>query len=87
MTPLFLALGWIAAAACAVIIVRQHIEYFRRTRPFSFGAFLETGGWIILLLVAFGALLGGLAQSGTRIVEIAASVVGLLFVGIGSGLR
>jgi threonine/homoserine/homoserine lactone efflux protein len=87
MTPLFLVIGWIAAAVCAVIIVRHHAGYFRRTRPFSFGAFMETGGWIIFLLVIYGALIGGLEQSGTRIVEMAASVVGLLFVGIGGRLR
>ncbi|HEY6101738.1 MAG TPA: hypothetical protein VI007_00780 [bacterium] len=87
MTPFFLAVGWIGAAVCAAIIVRHHLAYFRRTRPYGFGAFMETGGWIILLLAAFGALAGGLGQAGTRLVEIAASVVGLLFVGIGSNLR
>ena len=84
MTPLLLVVGGLAAAVSAVVIVRKHVAYFRRVRPFSFGAFLETGGWIILLLVALGALSSGLAESGTRIVEIAAAVVGLLFIGIGS---
>ena len=87
MNPLVLAAGWLAAAACAVVIVRHHVAYFRRARPVSFGAFLATGGWTILLLVALGALSGGLADSGTRIVEIAAAVVGLLFIGIGRGVR
>ena len=84
MTPFFLAVGWIGTAVCAVIIVRHHLAYFHRMRPYSFGAFMETGGWIILLLAAFGALTGGLGEAGTRIAEIAASLVGLLFIGIGS---
>jgi hypothetical protein len=87
MSPLLLIVGWIAAAACALVLVRQHVGYFRRTRPYSFGAFMETGGWIILLLVALGALAGGLAEPGTRVVEIAATVVALLFIGIGTSLR
>ena len=86
MNPLVLAAGWLAAAACAVVIVRHHIAYFRRARPFSFGAFMETGGWIVLLLVALGAPTG-LAHPGTRIVEIATGAVGLLFIGIGRGVR
>lgn len=87
MSPLLLVVGWLAAAACAAVVVRHHIAYFRRARPFSFGAFMETGGWIILLLVALGALSGGLAESGTRIVEIAAAMVALLFIGIGSSVQ
>jgi hypothetical protein len=87
MSPLLLIVGWIAAAACALVLVRQHVGYFRRTRPYSFGAFMETGGWIILLLVVLGALVGGLDEIGTRVVEIAATVVALLFIGIGTSLR
>ena len=87
MSPLLLIVGWIAAAACAVVLVRQHVGYYRRTRPYSFGAFMETGGWIILLLVVLGALVGGLEEMGTRVVEIAATVVAMLFIGIGTSLR
>jgi len=87
VSPLLLVIAGLAAAACAVVIVRHHVAYFRRARPVSFGAFLATGGWTILLLVALGALSGGLADSGTRIVEIAAAVVGLLFIGIGSSVQ
>lgn len=87
MNPLLPVVGWLAAAVCAVVIVRHHVAYFRRARPFSFGAFLATGGWIILLLVTLGALSSGLAYSGTRIVETAAAVVGLLFIGIGRRLQ
>jgi hypothetical protein len=87
MSPLGAFTGWAAAGVCAAVLFRHHIGYFRRTRPYSFGAFMETGGWIILLLVALGALAGGLAEPGTRVVEIAATVVALLFIGIGTSLR
>jgi len=87
MTALIRILGWVAAGGCAVVLVRHHAGYFRRTRPYSFGAFLETGGWIILLLVVLGALVGGLEETGTRVVEIAATVVALFFIGIGGMLR
>jgi hypothetical protein len=87
MRPLLLLVGGLAAAACTVVLVRQHVGYFHRTRPYSFGAFLETGGWIIFLLVILGALAGGLDELGTRVVEIAATVVALLFIGIGNSLR
>lgn len=66
------------------IVVLHHVAYFRRTRPFSFGAFLETAGWIIITLVAIFGLAGGFAGPGTRIVEIAAAIVAVLFIGIGS---
>jgi hypothetical protein len=87
MTSLLPTIGWIAAAGCAVVLVRHHVGYFRRTRPYTFGAFMETSGWIILLLVGLGAVVGGLAEMGTRVVEIAAMVVALFFIGIGSSLR
>lgn len=87
MSRLLAAAGWLAAAWCALILVRHHIGYFRRARPYSFGAFLETGGWIILLLVVLGALAGGLDAMGTRVVEIAAAAVAVLFIGIGGALR
>lgn len=87
MIPFLLVVGWLAAAVCLLVVIRHHVAYFRRTRPFSFGAFLETGGWIILLLAALGALGGGLAASGTQIVEVVAGGMGLLFIGIGSSVR
>jgi hypothetical protein len=87
MSLLVPVIGWVAAAGCAVVLVRHHVGYLRRTRPYSFGAFMETSGWIILLLVGLGAVVGGLAEMGTRVVEIAAMVVALFFIGIGSSLR
>lgn len=79
--------AWAAAALMLAVIVRHHVGYFRRARPYSFGAFLETGGWIILLLVAAGAAAGGLARPGTRVVEVAAGIVGLLFIAGGAVFR
>lgn len=76
-----------AAAVMLVLIIRHHIDYFRRARPYSFGAFLETGGWLILLLVAAGAAAGGLVRPGTRVVEVAAGIVGFLFVAGGAAFR
>ncbi len=87
MSLLARALLWAITAAAAVVIVRQHVGYLRRNRSYSFGAFLETAGWIIILLVSVAALYGGLEAPGTRAVEIAAAIVGVLFVGIGSSFR
>lgn len=78
---------WGFAALGLAVVVLHHVAYFRRTRPFSFGAFLETAGWIIITLVAIAGLAGGFASPGTRIVEIAAAIVGVLFIGIGSSFR
>jgi len=82
-----LAAIWVFIAAALVILVRQHLGYLRRTRPLRFGSFLETGGWLILLLVAIAAAFGGLADPRTRIVEIAALAVAVVFVSVGSVLR
>ncbi len=87
MSGLGRLLLWIVTIGIAAVIVQQHIAYLRRTRPYSFGAFLETAGWIIILLVAIAALFGGLLAPGTRAVEIAAAIVGVLFIGIGSSFR
>jgi threonine/homoserine/homoserine lactone efflux protein len=87
MSAVLSAIVWIVLAVALTVVVRQHLAYFRRTRALSFGAFLETAGWIILLLVALGALAGGLAHPGTRIVEIASAVVGVLFILLGSVFR
>jgi hypothetical protein len=37
--------------------------------------------------VVLGTLVGGLEEMGTRVVEIAATVVAMLFIGIGTSLR
>lgn len=87
MNLLVLVVAWAASAGCAAVVIRHHVAYFRRARPFSFTALLETGGWIILLLVALGAAAGGLAATGTRIVEIAAALVGALCIGLRWGAR
>lgn len=75
---------WALTAVGVTIVVWHHVGYFRRRRPFSFGAFLETTGWIIVTLVAIFGLGGGFADPGTRVVEIAAAIVGVIFIGIGS---
>ncbi len=85
MAVLNYALATVLMVAAAVILVGQHVAYFRRVRPPTFGAFLETAGWLILLLVALGAL-GGLADPGTRRVELASAAVGLACVVAGRSL-
>jgi len=87
MSAVGLVVIWVILAAALIVVIRHHIAYFRRSRSLSFGAFLETGGWLILLLAAIAAACGGLAEPGTRVVEIAAAVVGLLFVAAGSAVR
>lgn len=79
--------AWAVAAVALLILIRHHVGYFRRARRYSFGAFLETGGWIVILLVAVGAATAGLAHPGTRAVEIASGIVGLLFIALGSAFR
>jgi hypothetical protein len=69
------------------VVVRHHRDYLRGRRPLSFGAFLETAGWIVLALVAAAGLAGGAAHPATRVVEIAAATVGAVLVGVGSLLR
>lgn len=79
---------WILVAAGGLaIVVAHHLAYFRKTRPLSFGAFVETAGWLILVLVAISAAGGGMGQPSTRVVEIAAAIVGLLFIGIGGQFK
>jgi len=75
--------GAIAIAGLS-LIVAHHVGYFRKRRPLTFGAFLETTGWIIVTLFAIAAFGGGLVHPGTRAVEIAAVIVGLVFVLIGA---
>ncbi len=77
-------LVWGALAIAGLsLIVAHHVGYFRRRRPLTFGAFLETTGWIIVTLFAIAAFGGGLVPPGTRAVEIVAVSVGLVFVLIG----
>lgn len=87
MSPALAAGIWLLLAVALIVVVRHHLGYFRRKRTLSFGAFLETAGWIILLLVALGALYGGLTHPGTRIAEVASAVVGVLFILLGSVFR
>jgi len=77
-------LVWGALAIAGLsLIVAHHVGYFRKRRPLTFGAFLETTGWIIVSLFAIAAFGGGLVHPGTRAVEIAVVMVGLVFVLIG----
>lgn len=77
----------ILAVVALAIVATHHIAYFRRVRGTTFGAFLETGGWLILLLVAIGVVAGGLQEPGTTRVEAAAAIVGVLCVIAGWRLR
>ena len=84
----FARLVWGAVAAIGLgVIIAHHVRYFRKRRPLSFGAFLETTGWIIITSCAIGALGGGLARAGTRAVETAAAIVGLAFLIIGGRFK
>ena len=84
----FARLVWGAVVVVGLgVIVAQHVGYFRKRRPLSFGAFLETTGWIVITSCAIGVLGGGLARAGTRTVEIAAAIVGILFIGIGGRFK
>ena len=79
---------WMAAVVVTgVVVVRHHRDYLRGRRPLSFGAFLETSGWIVLLLVAVSGLAAGPPQPSARIVQIAAAAVGVLLVGVGGMAR
>ncbi len=85
---LFLSAIWAVVAVLGlVVVVAQHVGYFRRTRPMSFAAFLETAGWILITLVAGAALGGGMVSPNMRVVEIAAAIVGALLIGIGGQFR
>lgn len=79
---------WAAVAVLGlVVVVAQHVGYFRKTRPMSFAAFLETAGWILITLVAVAALGGGMIMPNTRVVEVTAAVVGALLIGIGGQFK
>jgi len=77
----------ILAAVTLTILVRHHVAYFRGLRAPTFGAFLETAGWLILLLVALGALGGGLENPGTARVELASGIIAASCVVAGWRLR
>jgi len=78
---------WILAAFTLIVIIRQHIGYFRRARRMTFGAFLETAGWVIVFLAAVAALRGGLAHPDTRVVELSTGIAGGVCIALGSVLR
>ncbi len=79
--------GGVGALVCGIVIVTHHIGYLRRSRSLTFGAFLQTGGWIILALVAVAAAAGGLERARTQTVEVAQALVGALLITIGSKLK
>ncbi|HXF82879.1 MAG TPA: hypothetical protein VNN19_09025 [bacterium] len=87
MTATARALTWLVLAVALLVVIWHHWQYFRRARPLSFSAFLETAGWLIVVLVAVAALYGGWAHPGTRILEIASGVVGVLFIIFGAAWR
>lgn len=80
------AIALMLAAAALATVVGHHIGYFRGRRPPTFGAFLETAGWLILFLVAIAAP-SAVKDPGLVRVEIAAGFVGLLCVLGGWRLR
>ncbi len=65
------------------VIVKHHAGYLFRRRATSFGAFLNTAGWIVLTLVALAVMGGWLSAPGTRLVELAIGLVGVVLIGIG----
>ena len=79
--------GAVVAIVCGIVIVTHHIGYFRRSRSLTFGAFLQTGGWIIIALVAGAAAAGGLERARTQTVEVAQALVGALLISLGSRLK
>ena len=79
--------GGVVAIVGGIVIVTHHIRYLRRTRPFTFGAFLQTGGWIIIALVAVAAAAGGWDPGRTQTVEVAQVLVGALLIGLGGKFK
>ena len=65
------------------VIIKHHAGYLFRRRPTSFGAFLNTAGWIVVTLVALAVMGGCLSVPGTRLVELAVGLVGVVLIGIG----
>ncbi len=68
------------------VLVRHHTAYLFRSRAVTFGAFLATAGWLIMTLVALAALGFGLSDPGTRTVEVAVGIVGLVCIAVGRRL-
>jgi hypothetical protein len=79
--------GGVVAIICGIVIVTHHIGYFRGSRSLTFGAFLQTGGWVIIALVAVAAAAGGLERARTQTVEVAQALVGALLISLGSKLK
>lgn len=79
--------GGVVAIVSGIVIVTHHIGYFRHSRPLTFGAFLQTGGWIIIALVAAAAAAGGVDRARTQTVEVAQALVGVLLIGLGGKLK
>ena len=79
--------GGVVAIVSGIVIVAHHIGYFRHSRSLSFGAFLQTGGWVILALVAAAAAAGGVDRPRTQTVEVAQALVGVLLIGLGGKLK
>jgi hypothetical protein len=87
MTTWLRIAGGVVAIMSGIVIVTHHIGYFRHSRSVSFGAFLQTGGWIILALVAAAAAAGGVDRARTQTVEVAQVLVGVLLIGLGGKLK
>ncbi|HVH32449.1 MAG TPA: hypothetical protein VNA31_12425 [bacterium] len=79
--------GGVVAIVSGIVIVTHHIGYFRHSRPLTFGAFLQTGGWIIIALVAAAAAAGGVDKPRTQTVEVAQALVAVLLIGFGGKLK
>jgi threonine/homoserine/homoserine lactone efflux protein len=79
--------GGVVAIMSGIVIVTHHIGYFRHSRSLTFGAFLQTGGWVIIALVAVAAAAGGLERARTQTVEVAQALVGALLITLGSKLK
>ncbi|MGH2437399.1 MAG: hypothetical protein ACRDFA_10435 [bacterium] len=87
MTIVFRWLFLPVMVVALAVVIRQHADYLRRLRPATFRAFLETAGWLIITLASGAAYGGGFESPGTRVVEVSAFVIGLLFVAVGSHTR
>jgi hypothetical protein len=83
--PAWMALGVAALVfgASLAMTVRQHIRYLTGGRPAEFFAFLETSGWMVLLLTSGAALF----RLSSGALTLSAGVVGAVLVAIGSLLR
>lgn len=87
MTTWLRIAGGVVAIVSGIVIVTHHMGYFRHSRSLSFWAFLQTGGWVILALVAASAAAGGVDRARTQTVEVAQALVGVLLIGLGGKLK